>query len=130
MKYYLNVLSNYINLTGRTPRMEFWMFVLINFIFASIAIFIDQQLHLCFKMEIGYGLQTLPFGPVYTFYSLITFVPTIAVQIRRLHDVGKTGWFLFLSLLPVIGTIWVLVLYCSSSSAGNNAYGPNPANKD
>jgi uncharacterized membrane protein YhaH (DUF805 family) len=77
-------------------------------------------------MEIGYGLQTLPFGYFFALYLLATLVPTLALQVRRLHDVGKSGWFFFICLIPVIGIIYLLVLYCTDSNAGNNGYGPNP----
>jgi uncharacterized membrane protein YhaH (DUF805 family) len=126
MKYYTNVLKNYINLTGRTGRKEFWMFTLINLVFAILAMLVDRQLGICFKMEIGYGLQTLPFGYFFALYLLATLVPTLALQVRRLHDVGKSGWFFFICLIPVIGIIYLLVLYCTDSNAGNNGYGPNP----
>jgi uncharacterized membrane protein YhaH (DUF805 family) len=126
MKYYTNVLKNYINLTGRTGRKEFWMFTLINLVFAILAMLVDRQLGICFKMEIGYGLQTLPFGYFFALYLLATLVPTLALQVRRLHDLGKSGWFFFICLIPVIGIIYLLVLYCTDSNAGNNGYGPNP----
>ena len=126
MKYYTNVLKNYINLTGRTGRKEFWMFTLINLVFAILAMLVDRQLGICFKMEIGYGLQTLPFGYFFALYLLATLVPTLALQVRRLHDVGKSGWFFFICLIPVIGIIYLLVLYCTDINAGNNGYGPNP----
>ena len=126
MKYYTNVLKNYINLTGRTGRKEFWMFTLINLVFAILAMLVDRQLGICFKMEIGYGLQTLPFGYFFALYLLATLVPTLALQVRRLHDLGKSGWFFFICLIPVIGIIYLLVLYCTDSNAGNNGFGPNP----
>jgi uncharacterized membrane protein YhaH (DUF805 family) len=123
MQYYLNVLKNYINITGRTGRKEFWIFMLINLLISVIAQFIDRSLGLCFKMEIGYGLQVLPVGYIYAFYALATLVPTLAVQVRRLHDVGKSGWFIFMFLIPVIGAIWILVLYCSPGKDSDNFYG-------
>ena len=128
MNYYINVFKNYINISDRTGRKEFWIFMLINVIFIMIAELLDRQLGICFKMDIGYGLQVLPVGYIYAFYALVTFVPTIAVQVRRLHDVGKTGWFFFLFLIPVIGAIYLLVLYCTASNPGDNAYGPEPTN--
>ncbi len=126
MKYYINVLKNYATLSGRTGRKEFWIFTLINLVFATVAMLADRQLGICFKMEIGYGLQTLPYGYVFGLYSLATLVPTLALQVRRLHDVGKSGWFFFLFLIPVVGAIYLFVLYCMGSSAGDNGYGPEP----
>ena len=57
-------------------------------------------------------------------YSLATFIPSIAVAIRRLHDVGKSGWMLLVVFIPLLGGIWLLVLYCTDSQPGDNEYGP------
>jgi uncharacterized membrane protein YhaH (DUF805 family) len=57
---------------------------------------------------------------------LAVIIPGIAVSVRRLHDVGKSGWFLFIGLIPIIGAIWLLVLFCTDGNPGVNEYGPNP----
>ncbi|MCU0327281.1 MAG: DUF805 domain-containing protein [Spirosomaceae bacterium] len=59
-------------------------------------------------------------------YALGIIVPSLAIVVRRLHDVGKSGWFYFISLIPIIGPIWLLVLLCTDSEAGVNKWGPNP----
>ena len=99
MKYYINVLKNYANFTGRARRMEYWMFTLFNFIFAMVALFLDRMLGLSFHTEgniLGYGF-------IYTLYGLVTFIPGFAVFARRLHDAGKSAWFIFIALIPIIG---------------------------
>ncbi|MFN3568205.1 MAG: DUF805 domain-containing protein [Caldimicrobium sp.] len=63
---------------------------------------------------------------VCSFYMFATLLPYLAVTVRRLHDVGKSGWWILISLVPFIGLIWLLVLLCTDSQPGENKYGPNP----
>lgn len=118
MKWYKKVLSQYADFKGRARRKEFWMFVLFNFIFACIAAVIDNILGLTYS-ETGTG-------PFYGIYALAVLIPGLAVSVRRLHDIGKSGWWLLITLVPIIGGIWLLVLYCKDSEAGANKWGPNP----
>ncbi|RKX66503.1 DUF805 domain-containing protein [candidate division TA06 bacterium] len=118
MYWYLKVLRQYADFSGRASRREYWMFVLINTIILIILEFID------FKMgTLSNGIEV---GFLSGIYSLAVFIPSLAVSIRRLHDVGKSGWFLLISLIPVIGSIWLLILYIKDSAPGNNVFGPNP----
>lgn len=112
MNWYLKVLQQYADFNGRARRTEFWMFVLFNLIFSIIANVLDYM-----------------FGTVYIFssiYALAMFIPGLAVSVRRLHDVGKSGWMILVSLIPVIGFIWLLVLFVTEGTPGENQYGPNP----
>lgn len=59
-------------------------------------------------------------------YGLAVLIPGLAVTVRRLHDVGKSGWFFFIILIPLVGVIWLLVLFFTDSQYGPNKYGPNP----
>ena len=63
---------------------------------------------------------------VYTICALIHFIPGLAVIVRRLHDVGKSGWFYLIVLIPFIGLIWLLILYCTDGQKEDNKWGPNP----
>jgi len=119
MKWYTHVLKNYANFNGRARRKEYWMFFLFNLIFAVCAAVIDNLLGLSSKDMGGYG-------PIYGLYALATLLPGLAVAVRRLHDVGKSGWFLLVGLIPLIGGIWLLVLMATDSQPGSNEYGPNP----
>ena len=65
-------------------------------------------------------------GPIYIIYSLFIITPTIAVSVRRLHDIGKSGWMILISLIPFVGGIWMLILMIRDSNPGDNEYGPNP----
>lgn len=123
MKWYLKVLSNYATFTGRARRSEFWFFVLFNMIFGIVAMVLDNVFGSTFEM--GYGMS-LPYGYIYVLYTLAVLIPGLAVVVRRLHDVGKSGWMYFIVLIPLIGAIWLLVLLATDSKPGTNKWGENP----
>lgn len=104
MQYYLKALQNYAVFTGRASRAEYWYFVLFNIIFSLVIAVIA-------------GVIKIPI--LGSLYSLAVLIPGIAVGARRMHDVGKSGWFL---LIP----IYNLVLACTEGDYGDNEYGPNP----
>jgi len=123
MEWYLNVIrDNYANFNGRASRKQYWMFTLFNLIFAIAALIIDNIIGTTFN----FGVVTLPYGWLYLIYGLGVFIPTFAVFIRRLHDVGKSGWWIFLGIIPIIGGIWLLILACTAGEPGDNNYGPSP----
>lgn len=104
MKYYLKALQNYATFKGRASRSEYWYFVLFNVIFSIV-------------LGFGSGIVDLPI--LYTIYSLALLIPSIAVAVRRMHDVGKSGWFI---LIP----IYDLILACTQGVKGENEYGTEP----
>jgi uncharacterized membrane protein YhaH (DUF805 family) len=113
MEWYLKVVKeNYANFKGRARRKEYWMFALINMLFVFVVAIID------------YFLGTFPI--IYCIYLLAIVIPSIAVSVRRLHDIGKSGWWFFIGLIPIIGAIWLLVLLCTDGNPGENSYGPSP----
>jgi len=118
MHYYLEVLKKYAVFSGRARRKEYWMFVLFNLIFSLVAMILDNVLGTAFE-NTGYGL-------IYSLYGLAVFLPSLAVSVRRLHDIGKNTWFFLIILIPIIGAIWFLVLMCFDGEQGENVYGPNP----
>jgi len=126
MKYYLHVLKNYATFSGRARRSEYWYFVLFNLIFAVAAMVLDKALGTNFSFETAAGPMQLPYGYVYVVYALFILLPSLAVLVRRLHDVGKSGWFVLISLIPIVGSIWILILVCTDSIPGKNQYGLNP----
>lgn len=112
MEWYIRVLTNnYANVSGRARRKEYWMFVLINGILMIIAAIFDDI----------FG----SFPLIFLLYTVSVFCPSFAVAIRRLHDVGKSGWWLCIGCIPVIGSIWLLVLFCMDGNPGENRYGPS-----
>jgi len=118
MNWYLKVLKNYAGFSGRARRKEYWMFVLFNLIFAIVAAVVDNV--------VGTTIDILPYGLFYIVYVLAVLIPGLAVAVRRLHDIGKSGWWFFIVLIPIIGGIWLLVLFCTAGTPGQNAYGMNP----
>lgn len=119
MNWYLKVISNYANFQGRASRSEYWFFVLFNILFAFGAMIIDNVLGLAFK--------NIPYGPIYLIYVLAVLIPGLAVSVRRLHDSGKSGWYLLISLIPCIGGFIVLYFMVVPSDSSGNAYGPAPS---
>tara|TARA_B110000240_G_C13079565_1_gene275263 strand:+ start:68 stop:472 length:405 start_codon:yes stop_codon:yes gene_type:complete len=119
MNWYLKVLKeHYSDFKGRARREEYWMFVLFNFIFSLVIIFIFIGIGVAIDVPALAGLGYL--------YYLAVLIPSIAVIVRRLHDVGKSGWYYFISLIPLVGAIWLLVLLCTDSEIGTNKWGENP----
>jgi uncharacterized membrane protein YhaH (DUF805 family) len=126
MNWYLEVFKKYAVFSGRSRRSEFWFFALFNAIIGGVLSFLDQKLGLngATKNLETPGAESA--GILSGVYGLIAFVPTLAVGIRRLHDIGKSGWWMLINLVPCIGWIWFLVLAAQSGESGHNAHGENP----
>lgn len=114
MNWYLNVLKNYAVIDGRARRTEYWMFALINFIVIFILSIIDA-------MIFREGVQVLMWV-----YQLAVLVPAIAVAIRRLHDIDKSGYWYLLIFIPILGWLVLLFFACTPGTSGQNTYGPDP----
>ena len=109
-----SVLTKYATFSGRASRSEFWWFALANIIVQILATIIDSAILHSDKPAVA-GLL-----------SLALLIPGLAVSIRRLHDIGKSGWNLLWAFLPLIGIILLLVWYCKKGDAGDNAHGSDP----
>ena len=122
-KYYLDILTNkFADFNGRARRKEYWMWTLYCTIILLIAMVFDNLFGLTFELlgeDLGYGWLYLIFG-------IIQFIPGLAVVVRRLHDVGKSGWYYLIILIPLIGFIWILVLLCTDGVKEENKWGTNP----
>jgi len=112
MNWYLEVLKKYAVFTGRARRTEYWMFTLINVIIYFALGFIEGVI----------GTGSLLSG----IYSLGVLVPGIAVGIRRLHDTNRTGWWLLIGLIPLVGAIVLIIFMAQDSQSGDNQFGTNP----
>lgn len=117
MYWYLKALKQYADFSGRARRKEYWMFVLFNVIFAIVAMILDNIL--------GLTIGDLTYGVFYFLYGLTVLIPGLAVAVRRLHDIGKSGWMILITIIPLIGAIWLLVLLMTDSNPGENEYGHN-----
>ncbi len=112
-------LKRYAEFTGRSRRKEYWMFLL--FIIAvSVGIGIVEAI-LGLSATIGDA-----YGPISLLFMLAIFIPSLAVQVRRFHDQGKSGWFVLLNFIPLLGSLIVLVFMCLDGTDGPNEYGPDP----
>ena len=118
MNWYLKCWKQYADFSGRARRKEYWIFSLINniiifFLYILQIVMIESTLWLIF--------------PIILFlYAMAVFLPGLAVNIRRLHDIGKSGWWYLIYLIPIIGAIWLTVLMCLDSEPGENQCGENP----
>jgi uncharacterized membrane protein YhaH (DUF805 family) len=118
MNWFLTVLKKYAVFSGRAQRAEFWYFVLFVMLI-TIALAIIDDLTGTLNPDTGLGLL----GGL---FSLATFIPYLAVGARRLHDTGRSAWWLLIGILPLIGAIVLIVFFVQDSAPGDNAYGPNP----
>ena len=119
--------DNYTNFSGRARRKEYWMFTLVYIIILIGCTVLDNVLGTVFMMDAGpLGEISMGYGWAYTICGLIHFIPSLAVIVRRLHDVGKSGWFYLIVLIPLIGLIWLLILYCTEGQKEDNKWGSVP----
>lgn len=117
MDWYLKVLKNYVNFSGRARRKEYWMFVLFNVLIGFGIGIIDGVM----GWKNGWGM-----GRLGGLYNLFVLLPSIAVGARRLHDIGRSGWWQLIALIPIIGWIVLIVWAASEGAHGTNDYGPDP----
>ena len=118
MSWYLEALKKYAVFSGRARRMEYWYFVLFNLIVYVVLSLIDALLG-TFNVIQGVGLLS-------GLYALAVLIPTLAVHVRRLHDIDRTGWWILISFIPLIGTIVLLVFALMPGTPGSNRYGSDP----
>ncbi len=110
MDYFIKAVKQYADFSGRARRKEYWMYILFYIIFYIVAAVLDGFM----------GSMILT-----AVLSLGLLVPSIAIAARRLHDTGRSGWWQLIALIPVIGSI-VLIVFLAQDSHEENAYGPNP----
>ncbi|MET9510149.1 DUF805 domain-containing protein [Streptomyces flavidovirens] len=112
MHWYIDVLKKYAAFSGRARRQEYWMFTLISSIIYIALMAIDISL--------------LDTGVIAVIYELAVLLPSLAVSVRRLHDTGRSGWWLLIALVPLVGAIVLLVFLASDGKPEENEHGPNP----
>lgn len=116
MHWYLEGFRNYFNFSGRARRKEYWIFTLGNFIIFWLSAILLVSL---------FPNNDTP-GVLFLFvYGVVMFLPSLSITVRRLHDIGRSGWWNLLALIPLIGWIPIFVFTCMESES-DNKYGPNP----
>ncbi len=118
MNWYLAVLKKYAVFNGRACRAEYWYYVLFT-ILVSIGLVIVDSISGSYNATYGLGMLS-------GLYSLAVLIPGLAVTVRRLHDTGRSGWWLLIGLIPLLGGIVLLVFMIIEGTAGSNEHGPNP----
>ena len=117
MKWYIEVMRKYAVFSGRARRQEYWMFVLFNVIIAVVLSIIEGMA----DSDSEGSRSTLT-----TLYVLAVLIPSLAVGVRRLHDTGRSGWWMLIGVIPIVGAIVLLIFIIQDSQLMDNQYGPNP----
>lgn len=109
-----SVISKYFTVSGRASRSEYWWFVAFCVFVSFVAGFVEGVVGLSyFSMAI----------------TLITFIPSVTVAIRRLHDKDRSGWWLFIMFVPLIGVLILVYWFATRGTSGDNRYGPDPVSE-
>ena len=125
MNWYIDVLKKYADFNGRARRKEYWLFTLWNcLIYLGYFILATGLTAMGGRRGAG-AIAVMMFVPLWA-YAVAIIVPSLAVSVRRLHDTGKSGWWILIGLVPFVGGIICLVFMCMDSQPGQNEYGPNP----
>ncbi len=118
MTWWIQCWRKYAVFQGRAPRREYWWYVLFTVLAQLVCAMLDTYL--------GTRHPTARFGLVGAIYALLALLPTVAVTVRRLHDTGRSAWYLLIGLIPLLGAVVLLVFMAQRSESGTNAYGEQP----
>ena len=120
------LMNNYANFSGRASRSEYWWFYLFTSLVLFPLAFIDGFMLVIMDVPIDSLLWV--FSPMMTLFQLAIFIPSLSVLVRRFHDLGKSGWWFFILLIPCVGVILYIVWMASDGEPHDNMYGPVPTN--
>ena len=126
MYWYKKVILYYFQFAGRARRKEYWMFTLFNVFIITAALLLDNLLGTTapiLELPIPVGFLTI------SYYCFI-IIPSISVSVRRLHDIGKSGWYYLISFIPFVGGILMLLAMCIEGQPIENEWGPNPKEEE
>jgi uncharacterized membrane protein YhaH (DUF805 family) len=118
MNWYLEVWKKFATFEGRARRKEYWFFQLFNVLAVLVLVFVDMMVG-TFDLDAEIGLLS-------GVYCLAVILPSIAVQVRRLHDTNRSGWWILIGLIPLVGSLVLFVFSVLDSQPGANRFGPNP----
>lgn len=120
--YAMTPLRKYADFTGRARRAEYWWFYLLIIVGYLVAMIVDSVL--------GFTGPAMPYGPVFGIFALAVILPSIAAGVRRLHDTDRSGWWMLIVLIPLIGGLVLLVFMVLEGTQGENRFGPDPKAAD
>ncbi len=120
--YYTTCFQKYADFQGRARRMEYWSFVLFNAILGLVAAILDNLT--------GLAIPAVGYGPIYGLFCLVTFIPGLSVFVRRMHDIGRSGWYFLIAFIPFVGAILIIIWLFTDSKPETNKWGPNPKTID
>jgi uncharacterized membrane protein YhaH (DUF805 family) len=113
VNYYLDAMRKYVTFSGRATRSQFWIFLLVFMVLFLVAMAIDFAI----------GIKMYNIGVLTIVVSLVHILPIISIYVRRLHDINKSGWWYWITLVPAVGPILLLVYTCTGSKNEGNIYG-------
>jgi uncharacterized membrane protein YhaH (DUF805 family) len=112
--------SKYVDFQGRARRSEYWWWFLFYVILLVVANIVDAF------VDPGPPGMMFHYGYIYLLALLVMILPTLSVTVRRLHDTNRSGFWIFLGFIPIVGLIILIVWYCQKGTSGPNTYGPDP----
>ncbi|MEM9777167.1 MAG: DUF805 domain-containing protein [Chloroflexota bacterium] len=124
MRRYFDAIQNYFNFRGRASRADYWFFVLFNFLVSILVMFVDVAV---FGLEAMAEEGAFPLFSV--LYSLFIIIPRFSLSVRRLHDTGRSGFWLLINLIPILGQITFFIFTVLPSDLNPNRWGPPPASR-
>lgn len=135
MQWMILPLKRYVQFSGRSRRKEFWMFALLALIVYVVASILDGLIGFGSAQTYSgadglYGASYSSWGPFEGIVTLGLLIPSLAVAVRRLHDTDRSGWWLLIGLIPLVGSIVLLVFYCLDGTKGENRFGIDPKGPD
>jgi uncharacterized membrane protein YhaH (DUF805 family) len=118
MQWFMTALQKWADFSGRARRREYWFFLLVYLVIYIVLTIVDTMVGL---LNAATGI-----GILGGLFALAMLIPSISVGVRRLHDTGRSGWWLLIALIPIVGAVVLLVFYLLDSQPGDNRFGPNP----
>ena len=126
MEWMILPYKRYAEFSGRSRRKEYWMFTLFMVIVYAVLAIVAGGSAFSSEPGAGMGIGLILMG----IFAIASFIPALAVQVRRFHDQGRSGWFVLLNLVPYIGSLAVLIFMCLDGTSGPNEYGDDPKDRN
>lgn len=122
MNYYFSAWKNSFNFKTRSRRKDFWMFIVVDIV---ISLMLGMSMVTAYNNN-GAGPLSSILSLLYLGYFIVSILPQLALMVRRFHDVGRSGWYYFMILIPIFGKAFIIYNTIIDGKPGENMYGPNP----